>query len=88
MSVKITSISISIGLSLSTPVMLEFIEGLLEALKVVFCVQSAERLFFKELMGIFRNMQREIASQHAADLEQPAELYFGTFNGIEVGFSI
>lgn len=58
----------------------------MEALKVVFCVQNADHLFFKELMGIFRNMHRAIASQHAGDLERPADLYFGTFNGIEVRF--
>lgn len=64
------------------------IEGFLGDIKSkIFCVQSADRIFFKELMGIFRNMQRAIASQQAADLEQPADLYFGTFNGIEVRFS-
>jgi hypothetical protein len=45
--------------------------------------KSADRLFFKELMDIFRNMQRAISSQQAVDLEQPANLYFGNFNGIE-----
>lgn len=59
----------------------------MEVLKILFYVQSVDRLFFKELMGIFRNMQKAIASQHATDLEQPADLYFGTFNGVEVSFS-
>ena len=49
-------------------------------------MQSADRLFFKELMDIFRNMQWAISSQQAVDLEQPANLYFGNFNGIEVSF--
>ena len=50
------------------------------------CAQSADRVFFKELMGIFRNMQRAVASQQAVDIEQPANLYFGNFNAIEVSF--
>ncbi|KAG0568295.1 hypothetical protein KC19_6G010200 [Ceratodon purpureus] len=45
--------------------------------------KTADRLFFKELMGIFRNMQRAVSSQQPIDLEEPANLYFGNFNGIE-----
>lgn len=43
---------------------------------------SADRLFFKELMEVFRGMKRAVTSQQSVELEQPADLYFGTFNGI------
>uniref|UniRef100_A0A7I4F4M2 DUF7794 domain-containing protein n=1 Tax=Physcomitrium patens TaxID=3218 RepID=A0A7I4F4M2_PHYPA len=45
--------------------------------------KSADRLFFKELMGLFRNMKRAVSSHQVVDLERPADLFSGTFNGIE-----
>jgi len=44
--------------------------------------ERVDQAFVKELAVLFRNMKRAVVSHKGS--EEPAELYFGTFNGIDV----
>jgi hypothetical protein len=54
----------------------------LQVLKCWICLQRVDQAFVKELAVLFRNMKRAVVSHKGS--EEPAELYFGTFNGIDV----